>query len=52
MARGRRWPQAKYTEPQTKLRYAHSDTYQIIKALHPQQVQATLALREAAVRMR
>jgi hypothetical protein len=47
-----RGAQAKYTDPKTKLRYAGADTFELIRSLQEPQVQATLALRDAAVRLR
>mmetsp|Transcript_4142 Transcript_4142/g.7972 ORF Transcript_4142/g.7972 Transcript_4142/m.7972 type:complete len:153 (+) Transcript_4142:144-602(+) len=40
---------AMYTEPNSKLRYASTHTYSLIRSLPAEQIQATLALRNAAV---
>ena len=40
---------ARYTDPKTKLRYADAAAFEALQRLSPEQVQATLALRRAAV---
>jgi INO80 complex subunit C len=43
--------EAKYTDPQTKLRYATVEEYQIIKSLSNDIVTGYLALRKATVQV-
>jgi YL1 nuclear protein C-terminal domain len=43
--------EAKYTDPQTKLRYATVEEYQIIKSLPNDIVTGYLALRKATVQV-
>jgi len=40
---------ARYTDPKTKLRYADAAAFEALRRLTPEQVQAYLALRRAAV---
>ena len=40
---------ARYTDPKTKLRYADAAAFAALRSLSPEQVQAYLALRRAAV---
>lgn len=41
--------EAKYTDPQTKLRYANASEFQFIRTLQPEAINAYLALRKAAI---
>ena len=40
---------ARYTDPKTKLRYADAAAFETLRRLPPEQLQAYLALRRAAV---
>lgn len=41
--------EAKYTDPQTKLRFANASEFQFIRTLQPEAINAYLSLRKAAI---
>ncbi|KFM64630.1 hypothetical protein X975_09204, partial [Stegodyphus mimosarum] len=41
--------EAKYTDPQTKLRFANASEFQLIRTLQPEAINAYLSLRKAAL---
>lgn len=41
--------EAKYTDPQTKLRFANASEFQFIRTLQPESINAYLSLRKAAI---
>lgn len=41
--------EAKYTDPQTKLRFANANEFQFLRTLQPESINAYLSLRKAAI---
>ncbi|KAG8188236.1 hypothetical protein JTE90_018826 [Oedothorax gibbosus] len=41
--------EAKYTDPQTKMRFANADEFKLIRTLQPESVNAFLSLRKAGI---